>query len=74
MPSDRVRAPESCWATTRSGQPCVLEAGPRHLCHMHDPEAPYAQQHPAARQRLLAREDVRMALAVTDGPQPRRDS
>ena len=56
-------APEDrCEATTRSGRACASTAGPRRLCHIHDPDAAYAQQHPATRAALLQRDDIRAAL------------
>ena len=51
-----------CQSTTKSGAPCTIDAGPRGLCHVHDPDAAYALQHPGTREALLARDDVQQAL------------
>jgi hypothetical protein len=51
-----------CAARTKAGRPCPIHAGPRGLCHVHDPDAKYAQQHPSTRLALLRRPDVQLAL------------
>lgn len=54
-----------CPVPTRKGQPCPFDAGPRGLCHVHDPDAAYALQHPATRAALLQRPEVQAVLDRT---------
>lgn len=51
-----------CLAVKKDGAPCSIDAGRRGLCHVHDPDAAYAMQHPAARLALFKRADIRRAL------------
>ncbi|KQX65792.1 hypothetical protein [Angustibacter sp. Root456] len=54
---------DKCQLTTASGRRCTLPDLGRGLCHVHDPDALYLRQHPAARERHLARADVQAILA-----------
>lgn len=56
-----------CQLPTRSGGACPFKDLGRGLCHIHDPDALYARQHPRTRARLLARTDVQ---AIMSGKTP----
>ncbi|RYZ31217.1 MAG: hypothetical protein EOP01_03850 [Propionibacteriaceae bacterium] len=52
----------SCPVPAKSGGPCQQATLSRGLCHLHDPDAPFALQHPKYRERLLARPEVQAVL------------
>lgn len=65
----------TCKLTTRAGKPCPFPDLGRGLCHVHDPDRPFAMQHPRSRAQLLARADVQAVLgglAVIPDPSPHR--
>jgi len=58
-----------CPVPSKSGGACTSKLGPRGLCHLHDPDAPFALQHPAYRGRLLRRPEV-VALLQAAAAEP----
>ncbi len=60
----RITDMRTCKLNTRAGQACPFEDLGRGLCHLHDPDALYARQHPLSREKLLRRPDV---VAILDG-------
>ncbi len=52
-----------CQLRTRAGKPCPFQSIGRGLCHVHDPDAVHALQHPSRRAKLLARADVQAVVA-----------
>ncbi len=64
-PASRKGTTSFCRATVQAGGRCSFEAGPRGLCHLHDPDGVYAAQHRGMAEQLSARPDIAAALTAT---------